>query len=196
MKVRLRDWASLNCISERTVQVHIKENEAELEGHIERKGKQGTWLDEYAQDFLIERIQLPNRKEVYQPTARENALMIQLNEVALKLAAAEQRAAENAGVAALLEASNAEKQALQARNDSLLTQIGSLEAQNAFLSSQNVDLSNDNLDLAGKLKAASEDLKTASEDVKAEQDKNHLLEQTIDRMKKATLWQRIRGWKE
>ena len=68
MKVRLRDWASLNCISERTVQIHIKENQDVLEEHIERKGKQGTWLDEFAQDFLIEKIQLPNRVPMICPS--------------------------------------------------------------------------------------------------------------------------------
>jgi len=99
MKVRLRDWASLNCITERTVQVHIKENQEALEGHIERKGKQGTWLDEFAQDFLIQKIQLPSRKEVYQPTARESALLIELSEANKKVAEAERRAALNAEAA-------------------------------------------------------------------------------------------------
>lgn len=108
MLVRLRDFAELHRISERTVQVHIKNNEEELAGHIDRRGKQGTWLDEFAVNFLLDRIQLPTKDEVLVPTAREAALLIEVAEANKKLADAERRAslnAEAAGKVLLLEAS-------------------------------------------------------------------------------------------
>lgn len=134
MKVRLRDWASLNCITERTVQIHIKENQEALEGHIERKGKQGTWLDDFAQEFLIEKIQLPSRKEVYQPTARENALLIELSEANRKLADAERRAAMNVEAAVKLEAAERETKLLEGFIADAKTEIGVLNDEKRDLS--------------------------------------------------------------
>jgi len=151
MKVRLRDWASLNCISERTVQVHIKENQEALEGHIERKGKQGTWLDEFAQDFLIDKIQLPNRKEVYQPTARETALLIELSEANKRVADAESRAAINAeaaGKVLLLEEAKSQQAA----------QIDTLTRENAVLSHENAEKDKTLAETVESLKTATDEL--------------------------------------
>lgn len=52
MAIKLQDFARQQGVTERTVQKHLKKHEAELEGHFERKGPNGTWLDEYAQDFI------------------------------------------------------------------------------------------------------------------------------------------------
>ena len=95
MLVRLRDFAEIHRISERTVQLHIKENWEELQDHVDRRGKQGTWLDDYAQEFLLNAIQLPSKDEVLVPTPREAALLIQLAEAHKALAEAE-AALENA----------------------------------------------------------------------------------------------------
>lgn len=106
MLVRLRDFANIHRVSERTIQLHIKANWGELEGHIDRRGKQGTWLDDFAQEFLLNVVQLPSKDEVLIPTAAEAALMAQLNNVTAQLAAAERQAkeyAEAAGKTALLE---------------------------------------------------------------------------------------------
>lgn len=140
MMVRLRDWAEVNRISERTVQIHIKENWGTLEGHVDRRGKQGTWLDEFAQDFLLQRIQLPKQEEVFIPSAREAALMYQINEISMKLADAERRAALNAeaaGKVALLEEHKAAQEAhiadLRAERDDLKVkaQVAAIDAQKA-----------------------------------------------------------------
>lgn len=130
MKVRLRDWAELQRISERTVQIHIKNNAAELEGHIDRRGKQGTWLDEFAQEFLLARIQLPAEDEEYVPSAREAALMNELKETSMKLAEAERRAGENAWTAGKLEM-------LESINQEQAIRIDALTRENAVLSSDN-----------------------------------------------------------
>lgn len=115
MLVRLRDFANIHRVSERTIQLHIKANWGELEEHIDRRGKQGTWLDDFAQEFLLNVVQLPSKDEVLVPTPTEAALMAKLNEVTAQLAAAERQArlfAVDAGKTALLEAVN-ESQAAQ-----------------------------------------------------------------------------------
>ena len=99
MLVRLRDFAELHRISERTVQVHIKDNWDELDGHVARRGKQGTRLDEFAVNYLLDRIQLPTKDEVLMPTPREAALLMEIAEANKKLADAERRAGENAEAA-------------------------------------------------------------------------------------------------
>lgn len=124
MKVRLRDFAELHRISERTVQVHIKNNEAELEGHVDRRGKQGTWLDEFAVDFLLNRIQLPTKDEILTPTPREAALMGQLSEAHRRLADAERRAGENAEAAGKVFFLEANNEAQAARIEALSREVG------------------------------------------------------------------------
>ena len=126
MMVRLRDFAEIHRITERTVQIHIKNNEDVLEGHVERRGKQGTWLDEFAVDFLLERIQLPTKDEVLVPTPREASLLVQLADANRKLADAERKAGDNAeaaGKVLFLEASN---KAQEAQIRDLTIEVGKL----------------------------------------------------------------------
>lgn len=52
MAIKLQDFARQHGVTDRTVQKHLKRYESELEGHFERKGPNGTWLDDYAQDFI------------------------------------------------------------------------------------------------------------------------------------------------
>lgn len=127
MKIRLSDFADLHRINVRTAQIHIKENIEELEEHIDRRGKQGTWIDEYAQEFLLDKIQLPKSDEVLMPTAREAVLLTEIAEANKKLAEAERRAALNAeaaGKVKLLEANNEDQ---KAQISDLSVQIGSLK---------------------------------------------------------------------
>ena len=126
MLVRLRDFAEINRISERTVQVHIKNNQEELEGHIDRRGKQGTWLDEFAVNFLLDRIQLPTKDEVLIPTPREAALLEQLSAANRMLADAERRAGENAEAAGKVKFLEAAKDAQDAQINDLSVEVGKL----------------------------------------------------------------------
>lgn len=50
--IRVRDFAVQQGVSERTVQLKLKASKEILEGHVDRRGKLGTWLDEFAQDYL------------------------------------------------------------------------------------------------------------------------------------------------
>ena len=129
MRVRLRDFAETHRIAQRTVQVHIKNNIEVLESHIERRGKQGTWLDDFAVEFLLNQIQLPTKDDVQVPTAREAALIMEIANANKKLADAERRAGENAAAAgkvALLEESNRDQKE-QIQN--LTQEVGSLKAK-------------------------------------------------------------------
>ena len=124
MLVRLRDFAELHRISERTVQVHIKNNEEELAGHIDRRGKQGTWLDEFAVNFLLDRIQLPTKDEVLMPTAREAVLLEQVAAANRRLADAERRAADNAEAAGKVFFLEAAQKAQEAQISALNVEVG------------------------------------------------------------------------
>lgn len=124
MLVRLRDFAELHRISERTVQVHIKNNEEELAGHIDRRGKQGTWLDEFAVNFLLDRIQLPTKDEVLVPTAREAALLEKLSAASQMLAAAERAARENAEAAGKVKFLEASQKAQEDQISALSVEVG------------------------------------------------------------------------
>lgn len=133
MLIRLRDFAEQNRITDRTVQIHIKENQEILEGHVERRGKQGTWLDDFAVAFLLDRIQLPTKDEVLVPTPREASLMLQLAQANERWAAAEARAAENAEAAGKIKLLEVQSESLQEANADLQKEIGLLEGfiQNA-----------------------------------------------------------------
>lgn len=133
MLVRLRDFAEANRVSQRTVQVCIKENFGELGEHIDRRGKQGTWLDEFAVQFILERIKLPAKDEVLTPTAREATLMAEIVEANKKLAEAEYRAGVNAEAAGKVKY-------LEAAKEDQDKKIDDLTAKNAVLSHDNVEL--------------------------------------------------------
>lgn len=50
--IKLQDFAKQKGVTDRTIQYHLKKHKKELEGHYERRGSNGTWLDEYAIDYL------------------------------------------------------------------------------------------------------------------------------------------------
>ena len=50
--IKLKDFARQHGISDRQVQRQLVKYEKELEGHFERQGTNGTWLDEEACEFL------------------------------------------------------------------------------------------------------------------------------------------------
>ena len=153
MKMRLSDFAEVHRINVRTAQIHIKENLNELFEHIERRGKQGTWIDDFAQEFLLKTIQLPSKEEVYMPTAREAILMEKLTNLGLQLAEAERRAGENAeaaGKVKLLEANDADQ---KAQISDLSVQIGSLKEKYQASEKTAQELSDELTDVKKELQA-------------------------------------------
>ena len=57
--IKLQDFAQMRGVTDRAIQKHIKNHEAELEGHIERRGVNGTWLDDFAQEFIANLMYRP-----------------------------------------------------------------------------------------------------------------------------------------
>ncbi len=54
--VKIQDFARENGVTDRQIQRQLKKYELELVGHYERRGSNGTWLDEKAQEFLREKM--------------------------------------------------------------------------------------------------------------------------------------------
>lgn len=50
--IKLSDFARQQGVTPRAVQQLLKKYESQIEGHFERRGQNGTWFDETAQDFL------------------------------------------------------------------------------------------------------------------------------------------------
>lgn len=49
---KLQDFAREMGVTDRMIQKHLRKYATELEGHYERKGPNGTWLDDEAQDII------------------------------------------------------------------------------------------------------------------------------------------------
>ncbi len=96
--IKLPEFARLNGVSERNVQKHISNHKTELEGHIDRRGRNGTWLDSTAQEILQKYITAPLPPVMVDDTlSRKNAelqeRLIELQEkyIALQSQLLEQR---------------------------------------------------------------------------------------------------------
>lgn len=50
--IKLQDFAKESGLTDRQIQRQLKKYEKDLQGHFERRGQNGTWLDEEACDFL------------------------------------------------------------------------------------------------------------------------------------------------
>lgn len=50
--IKVQDFAAKQCVTDRQVQRLLKKYAEELTDHFERRGSNGTWLDDYACSFL------------------------------------------------------------------------------------------------------------------------------------------------
>ena len=66
--IKLSDFARQQGVTSRAVQQMIKKYETDIEGHFERKGQDGTWIDSEAQEFLRSKM-LKKPVVVYDETA-------------------------------------------------------------------------------------------------------------------------------
>lgn len=81
MMIKLQDFARECGVTDRTIQKHVAKHEEALAGHFERKGPNGTWLDEYAQEYIRGlMIQPPPPVLGDAQTARENEDLKQENQ--------------------------------------------------------------------------------------------------------------------
>lgn len=85
---KIQDFARECGVTDRTVLYHISAMEKELSGHIERKGKKGTWIDETAEEII--RSRMVKHPLIVQDTvnfAEENAALKKQNTDLLQMVA-------------------------------------------------------------------------------------------------------------
>ena len=169
--IKTSDFARENGVTPRAVRKLLQTYEAELEGHYERKGQSGTWIDEHAQEFLrAKMIQTPvvlYNESAAQVRGENDELKIYIKELEGRIieikdnlagayrALADERSKVNS---ALLEAqkSMVQLQLLEAAK-------GEAEDRAAALARENTLLIQKKLDVELQLKATEEDLKTAED---------------------------------
>lgn len=54
--IKLQEFAKMQGVTDRAVQKHLKKHEKALEGHFQRLGPNGTYLDDFACEFIRERM--------------------------------------------------------------------------------------------------------------------------------------------
>lgn len=120
--MKLSEFARVYNISERHARRLFQENEADILGHYDRRGREGTFLDDVAVDVLKSKLQ--KQFDIVTPggSERERALEDQLKKLLVEyaetsraLADAERRAGEGAGAVALLAAAKDMQAELKSR---------------------------------------------------------------------------------
>lgn len=87
--IKLQDFAKMQGVTDRAVQKHLKKHEKALEGHFERLGPNGTYLDDFACEFIRERM-LKAPVVISQVSEEVEALKQENNELKDKLLAAQE----------------------------------------------------------------------------------------------------------
>lgn len=113
--MKLSEFARIYGVSERHARRLLAENEADMCGHYERRGKEGTFLDNIGVDILKSKLSKTHEMQVLSSSERERQLETNLTELSLRYAAAMEKIAESAGTAALLEAAKENGEKLEAR---------------------------------------------------------------------------------
>lgn len=109
MKVKLQDFAREKGVTDRAIQKHIQNHAEELAGHFERKGPNGTWLDDYAQEFISGLMyETPTVIMDTELVRKHQELQDQYQLVSGQLVQAQDRLAAMAGLEVRLAASEAQ----------------------------------------------------------------------------------------
>lgn len=82
---KLQDFARLQGVTERQVQRLIKKYAAELEGMVERRGHNGTWLSEEACDILRGKMKTPPAPVVFEEDPRVSKMEERIAELERRL---------------------------------------------------------------------------------------------------------------
>lgn len=148
--VKLQDFARQQAVTDRAVQKQLKRYEkAELQGHFERQGPNGTWLDDYAVEFLLSKMK---RKPIV-VYDRENSDLLKENSMLksqiielqqqLKISDEEKR---------LLQDKADQAQALMQSNEDLQQQLRAAEAAHRAAAEELTQTTNRNAELQGELR--------------------------------------------
>lgn len=187
--IKLNDLADEHGVSLRTVQKKLtaERYKNDLEGEFIRTASDGTWLTKAGAEFIAGTFK--TRAVGYVTTDRYERRIAELEQELYKTQR-EYTAYVSHATPLLQKAS--EQLALAERSGEYKERIDALETQNAVLSHDNEELGQKIAETTKTAQKASQELLDAR---KQFEDEKHLLEQQIAGMKKASLWQRIRGWK-
>ena len=131
--IKIAEFARVNEISDRHARRLFKSFEEDIDGHFEKRGGAGTWLDEYAVEFLRSKLRvqvdpvevLPARRGFDDSGASAEAqeryadLLELYHEAVKRLADAERRAGENAGAAERVKALEGSERRLELQMSNL-----------------------------------------------------------------------------
>lgn len=127
--MKLTDFARLHNISDRHARRLFSENQADIDGHYQRRGKAGTEIDDVAAEYLASKLQKPANTPLLPGTTRDQEyigkyvdltikyaeLTQASNELYKKLSDTQEQLAESNKTVALLEAAKEQQADLQSR---------------------------------------------------------------------------------
>lgn len=181
--MKLTEFALNFKVSERHARRLFQENESELRGHYDRRGREGTFLDDVAVDLLKSKLQKSFDVEIDRPSDREQQLQEQLTMLSMRYAAAMEKMAENAGAVALLEASKENAAKLEARAEEAEERAELRERENRELS---LELER----IRSEAQRREEEAKQLDEERLCVQIKKDTLQAQLDRIAGARWWER------
>ena len=115
--MKLAEFANNYRVSERHVRRLIQKYESDMVGHYEKRGNEGTFIDNVGVEFLKSKLRTQVDVVVGGSSERERQLENTITELSMRYAAACEKLVENAGAVALLEAAKEKELALEARAD-------------------------------------------------------------------------------
>lgn len=172
--IKLSDFATLQGVSKRAVQISLKKYEAELEGHFERQGQNGTYIDAYAQEFLRSKM-LKNPVVVYdektlpfyeemQATRKENDdLQRELTDVYKQLANVSEMRLQLQAQIIELKVLSAGKEEAERKAAEIALELAEARARAESAEKENAVLISKKIDVELALTAAEEENKTLAD---------------------------------
>ena len=168
--IKLQDFASKYGVTDRQVQRLLKKHEDEMTGHFERKGSNGTWIDETGERILRSKM-------------RQAPVIVHDTEVGQKIAHLEQENEVLKNKLLLAYEKMNEQQAL----------LNDATASKFMLQAAEKEVSI----LEGFLKEAKENIEHLQEEkenaVKEKQEEIDQLKAELQAEKSKTIWQKLRG---
>lgn len=215
--IKLNDFAKQQGVTDRAIQKHLKTYADELEGLYERKGANGTWLTDEACEILRGKMKqqpvivgdsdlheryetlLEENRELLKAlnTAKDVIIDLQGSQALLEARDKEVKLLEGfiADAKAEIKVQNGENERLMSERDELIKRVAHGEAQRANLSDENELLRAEALEAHKTAENVSNELTGYKRDFLTIYKKLEDTKAELETVKKANLWQRIKGWK-
>ena len=191
--IKLQDFARQHNVTDRAIQKHLKKYEAELEGHFERRGPNGTWIDDVGCAILRSKMK-QQQVAVFEedPRLEEYAERVRELEKMLTLAQQQTQAAQ-AQVAQLQEAS-AKVALLEADNEA--ARVARAEAEErANVAERERKNSEEALEQMRREAQFRADKAQAAEEQRIEAERRlEERERELEKLRNAGFFKRVFGW--